>query len=111
VVNKPVYVAIGVAVNGERDILGLWAGDGGEGAKFWFSVLTEIKNLGAQDVCIVVCDGLKGLPDAVTATWDLATVQACVIHLIRNTFRYASRKNCDAPRDQLSRGRRGTTST
>ena len=63
VTNRPVYVAIGVTCNGERDILGLWAGDGGEGAKFWLSVLTEIKNRGVEDVCIVVCDGLKGLPD------------------------------------------------
>ena len=63
VTNRPVYAVIGVSVNGERDILGLWAGDGGEGAKFWLGVLTEIKNRGVQDVCIVVCDGLKGLPD------------------------------------------------
>ena len=60
VTNRPVYVAIGVTCAGERDILGLWAGDGGEGAKFWLSVLTEIKNRGTADVCIVVCDGLKG---------------------------------------------------
>jgi transposase-like protein len=92
VMNKPVYVVIGVTVDGERDILGLWAGDGGEGAKFWLSVFTEIKNRGVQDVCIAVCDGLKGLPEAITTTWELATVQACVIHLIRNTFRFASRK-------------------
>jgi transposase-like protein len=91
VMNKPVYVVIGVTVNGERDILGLWAGDGGEGAKFWLSVFTEIKNRGVKDVCIAVCDGLKGLPEAITTTWELATVQACVIHLIRNTFRFASR--------------------
>ena len=65
VANRPIYVAIGVTVNGERDILGLWAGDGGEGAKFWLSVLTEIKNRGVADVCIVVCDGLKGLPDSI----------------------------------------------
>ncbi len=52
----------GVTCAGERDILGLWAGDGGEGAKFWLAVLTEIKNRGTADVCIVVCDGLKGLP-------------------------------------------------
>lgn len=91
VVNKPVYVVIGVTVDGERDILGLWAGDGGEGAKFWLGVFTEIKNRGVQDVCIAVCDGLKGLPEAITTTWELATVQACVIHLIRNTFRFASR--------------------
>ena len=78
VANKPVYVVIGVTVDGARDILGLWAGDGGEGAKFWLSVLTEIKNRGVQDVCIAVCDGLKGLPEAITTTWELATVQACV---------------------------------
>jgi putative transposase len=92
VANKPVYVVIGVTVDGERDILGLWAGDGGEGAKFWLSVFTEIKNRGVQDVCIAVCDGLRGLPEAITTTWELATVQACVIHLIRNTFRFASRR-------------------
>ena len=93
--NKPIYVAIGVTVNGERDILGLWAGDGGEGAKFWLAVLTELKNRGVHDVCIAVCDGLKGLPDAINTVWELTTVQACIIHLIRNTFRYASRKYWD----------------
>ena len=96
VVNRPVYVAIGVSVNGERDILGLWAGDGTEGAKFWLSVLTEIKNRGVEDVCMVVCDGLKGLPESITTTWEYATVQACILHLIRNTFRYASRRDWDA---------------
>jgi transposase-like protein len=96
VVNRPIYVAIGVTVNGERDILGLWAGDGSEGAKFWLSVLTEIKNRGVEDVCMVVCDGLKGLPESITTTWEYATVQACILHLIRNTFRYASRKDWDA---------------
>ena len=93
VTNRPVYVVIGVTVNGERDILGLWAGDGGEGAKFWLGVLTELKNRGVADVCIVVCDGLKGLPDSVTTTWSYAQVQACILHLIRNTFRYASRRD------------------
>ena len=96
VVNRPVYVVIGVTVNGERDILGLWAGDGNEGAKFWLAVLTEIKNRGVDDVCIVVCDGLKGLPESITTTWSFAQVQACILHLIRNTFRYASRKDYDA---------------
>ena len=93
--NKPIYVVVGVTVNGERDILGLWAGDGGEGAKFWLQVLTELKNRGVQDVCIAVCDGLKALPDAITTVWELAVVQACIIHLIRNTFRFASRKYWD----------------
>ena len=59
------------------------------------SVFTEIKNRGVDDVCIAVCDGLKGLPEAITTTWELATVQACVVHLIRNTFRFASRKYWD----------------
>ena len=90
--NKPMYVVIGVTVNGERDILGIWAGDGGEGAKYWLSVLTEVKNRGVADVCIAVCDGLKGLPDAINTVWPLATVQQCIIHLIRNTFRFASKK-------------------
>jgi putative transposase len=96
VTNRPFYVVIGVTVNGERDILGIWAGDGGEGAKFWLGVLTEIKNRGVQDACIVVCDGLKGLPESITTTWPLAQVQACVLHLVRNTFRYASRKDWEA---------------
>ena len=74
--NRPIYVAIGVTVAGERGILGLWAGDGGEGAKFWLQVLTEIKNRGTTDVCIVVCDGLKGLPEAIGAVWELAIVQS-----------------------------------
>ena len=95
VTNRPIYVAIGVTCAGERDILGLWAGDGGEGAKFWLAVLTEIKNRGTADVCIVVCDGLKGLPEAINTVWSRAVVQTCVIHLLRNTFRYASRKYWD----------------
>ncbi|MCB5283334.1 MULTISPECIES: IS256 family transposase [unclassified Arthrobacter] len=94
--NRPVYVAIGVSVNGERDILGLWAGDGGEGAKFWLSVLTEIKNRGVEDVCITVCDGLKGLPEAINTVWEFAVVQTCIVHLIRNTFRFAARQYWDA---------------
>lgn len=82
-------------MNGERDILGLLVGDGGEGAKFWLSVLTEIKNRGVEDVCIVVCDGLKGLPDAINTVWELAIVPNCLIHLISNTFRFAERQFWD----------------
>jgi putative transposase len=94
--NRPIYTAIGVTIDGERDILGLWAGTGGEGAKYWLSVLTEIKNRGVGDVCIVVCDGLKGLPEAIEATWSRAIVQTCVIHLLRNSFRYASKRDWPA---------------
>ena len=75
VANRPIYVAIGVTVDGERDILGLWAGDGGEGAKYWHHVLTEIKNRGVADVCMLVCDGLTGLPDAVSSVWPQTIVQ------------------------------------
>lgn len=95
VANRPVYAAIGVTVDGKRDILGLWVGTGGEGAKYWLQVLTEIKNRGVEDVCIVVCDGLKGLPESIAATWPLALVQTCVLHLVRNTFRLASRADWD----------------
>jgi len=88
-------MALAVTVEGTRDILGLWAGDGGEGAKFWLQVLTELKNRGVADVCMVVCDGLKGLPEAIEAIWPLAVVQTCVIHLLRNSFRYAGRQHWD----------------
>ena len=96
VANRPVYAAIGVSLAGEKDILGLWAGTGGEGAKFWMSVLTDIKNRGVADVFFLVCDGLKGLPEAVGAVWPLTTVQTCIIHLIRNTFHLASKRDWDA---------------
>jgi putative transposase len=95
VANRPIYVAVAVTVEGTRDILGLWAGDGGEGAKFWLQVLTELRNRGVADACMVVCDGLKGLPEAIEATWPLAVVQTCVIHLLRNSFRYAGRQHWD----------------
>ena len=91
VANRPIYIALAVTVDGGRDILGLWAGDGGEGAKFWLRVLTEIRNRGAGDVCLLVCDGLKGLPDAIGEVWPQAVVQTCIIHLIRASLRYASK--------------------
>lgn len=98
--NRPFYAAIGVDLDGHKDILGMWAGDGdGESAKYWLAVLTELRNRGVKDVFFVVCDGLKGLPDSVNAVFPEAIVQTCIIHLIRNTFRYASRKYWD----QISR--------
>jgi putative transposase len=96
VANRPVYAAIGVTVDGRKDVLGLWAGTGGEGAKFWMSVLTEVKNRGVRDVFFLVCDGLKGLPEVVENVWPLTIVQTCIIHLIRNTFRLTSRADSDA---------------
>jgi transposase-like protein len=97
VANRPVYVAMGINLDGERDVLGLWVGpSGGEGAKQWMGMLTELRNRGVGDVLIVCCDGLKGLPDAITATWPAATVQTCVVHLVRNSLRYASKKHWSA---------------
>src|SRR3954463_9977074 len=96
VANRPVYAAIGVTLDGGKDVLGLLMGSGGEGAKFWMSVLTDLRNRGVRDVFFLVCDGLKGLPDVVANVWPQAVVQTCIIHLIRNTFRLASRRDWDA---------------
>ena len=104
VANRPIYVALAVTAEGHRDILGLWAGEapsvtgapGGEGAKYWLHVLTEIKNRGVGDVLMVVCDGLTGLPDAISAVWPQTITQTCVVHLLRNSFRYAGRQHYEA---------------
>jgi putative transposase len=96
VANRPIYVALAVTVEGKRDILGLWAGDGGEGSKQWLQILTEIKNRGVTDVCMVVCDGLRGLPEAIETVWPQALTHTCVIHLLRASFGYAARQHWDA---------------
>ncbi|WP_410627329.1 IS256 family transposase [Amycolatopsis sp. cmx-8-4] len=96
VANRPVYAAIGVTIDGCKDVLGLWMGTGGEGAKFWMSVLIDLKNRGVRDVFFLVCDGLKGLPDAVTNVWPQTIVQTCIVHLIRNTFRLVPSQDRDA---------------
>ena len=81
VANRPVYVAIGVNMDGERDVLGMWLGPtGGEGAKQWMTMLTDLRNRGIADVLIVCCDGLKGLPEAIRTTWPHATVQTSLVH-------------------------------
>jgi len=101
VANRPIYAAIGVTLAGDKDILGLWAGTGGEGAKFWMAVLTDLRNRGVKDSFFVVCDGLKGLPEVVANVWPQATVQTCIIHLIRNTFRLASKRYWDELKKDL----------
>jgi putative transposase len=91
VTNRPVYLAVGVDLEGRKHVLGIWIGDSkGEGSKYWLSVLSQIKNRGVGDVLIVCCDGLNGLPDAIEAVWPHATIQTCVVHLLRGSFRYAS---------------------
>lgn len=93
--NTPFYVVMGVATNGEREILGIWAGDGAEGARFWLQVFSELKNRASRTCSSEVCDGLKGLPEAITTTWERTVVQQCIVHLIRNSFRYAGRQHRD----------------
>ncbi len=92
VTNKAVHIALGVDVEGRKQVLGMWL-QRDEGAKFWLGVLSELKNRGVTDVLIVCCDGLSGFPDAIEATWPNATVQTCVVHLIRNSVRYVSYKD------------------
>jgi putative transposase len=89
--NRPIYVAMGINVAGERDVLGMWVGTGGESSKHWAGYLTELANRGISDVMIVACDGLPGLPEAIEATWPQAQVQTCVVHLVRGSLRYASK--------------------
>lgn len=90
--NKAAYLAVGVDADGFKHVLGLWLG-GGEGSAFWAGVLAELRNRGVKDVLFVCCDGLKGLPEAIKATWKDATVQTCVIHLIRSSMKYISWKD------------------
>jgi putative transposase len=94
VANRPVYLAIGIDCDGTKQVLGMWVGPAtGESSKFWLTVLSEVKSRGVADVCIVCCDGLTGLPDAINVVWPAAIVQLCVVHLIRASLRYASRKD------------------
>jgi len=93
VTNRPVYIAMGVDLDGCKHVLGLWLGNGDEGAKYWLGVLTELRNRGVLDVLIACCDGLTGFSDAIEAVWPQATVQTCVVHLIRNSIRFCSWKD------------------
>ena len=92
VINKAAHLALGVDVEGRKHVLGCWLQQK-EGAGFWLGVLTELKNRGVADVLIVCCDGLTGFPAAIEATWPQATVQTCVVHLVRNSVKYCSWKD------------------
>jgi putative transposase len=93
VTNRPVYIAMAIDLDGCKHVLGLWLGNGDEGAKYWLGVLTEIRNRGVLDVLIACCDGLTGFSDAIEAVWPKGTVQTCVVHLIRNSIRFTSYKD------------------
>ena len=90
--NKAAHIAIGVGVDGTKEVLGIWM-ETNEGAKFWLKVINEIRNRGEQDMLIVCCDGLKGFPEAIEAVFPKATVQLCIVHMIRNSLRYVGWKD------------------
>jgi putative transposase len=87
-----VYVALGIDMTGNKDLLGLWIGET-EGAKFWLGILTELKNRGVQDILLAAVDGLKGFPEAIAAVYPKTQVQLCIVHMIRNSLNYASWKH------------------
>lgn len=89
--NKAVYLAVGVGMDGAKDVLGMWIQQT-EGAKFWMSILTELRNRGVQDILILCADGLTGLPDAVSAVFPEAVFQTCIVHMVRSSVRYVGYK-------------------
>jgi transposase-like protein len=90
--NKAVYLALGVTGDGQREVLGLWIAEN-EGAKFWLSVMTELRNRGVQDILIAVVDGLKGFPDAINSAFPETMVQTCIVHLVRHSLNFCSWKD------------------
>ena len=92
VINKAIYLALGVNMTGCKELLGMWISEN-EGAKFWLSVLTELSNRGVKDILIACVDGLTGCPDAIAAVFPRTTTQLCIVHMIRNSLRYVSWKD------------------
>ncbi len=92
VINKSAYLAVGITLDGTKDVLGIWL-EQTEGAKFWLKVMTELKNRGVQDIYIACVDGLKGFPDAIEAIFPKTEVQLCIVHMVRNSLRFVSWKD------------------
>jgi putative transposase len=90
--NKHVYLALGISLEGKKEVLGMWL-ETTEGAKFWLKVITELKNRGVADTFIVCCDGLKGFPEAIEAVFPRTIVQTCIVHLIRSSTRFVAYVN------------------
>jgi transposase-like protein len=108
VANKPAYVAVGIDADGDKHVLGIWlartpleSATAGEGARFWASVMTDLRNRGVRDILIACCDGLKGFEDAIGAAFPATVVQTCVVHLIRNALRPVARKDAGAVAKEL----------
>jgi putative transposase len=100
VMNKAIYLAFGVNLQGLKEVLGMWASDN-EGAKFWMQVVTELKNRGVADIFIACVDGLKGFPEAIEAVYPQTQVQLCMVHLVRHSLSYVSHKDRKAVADGL----------
>ena len=92
VINKAVYLALGVNMEGHKELLGLWLSEN-EGAKFWLNVLTELQNRGVKDILIACVDGLKGFPDAITTAFPETQIQLCIVHMVRNSMKYVPWKD------------------
>ncbi|EFB4337481.1 TPA: IS256 family transposase [Escherichia coli] len=95
VINKAVFLALGINTEGQKELLGMWLAEN-EGAKFWLNVLTELKNRGLQDILIACVDGLKGFPDAINSVYPQTHIQLCIIHMVRNSLKYVSWKDYKA---------------
>lgn len=100
VINKAVYLALGVNMEGHKELLGLWLSEN-EGAKFWLSVLTELQNRGVKDILIACVDGLKGFPDAINAVFPETQIQLCIVHMVRNSVKYVPWKDYKAVTTEL----------
>ncbi|PCI49007.1 MAG: IS256 family transposase [Oceanospirillales bacterium] len=95
VINKAVYLALGVNMEGHKELLGLWLSEN-EGAKFWLNVLTELQNRGVKDILIACVDGLKGFPDAINTVYPETQIQLCIVHMVRNAVKYVPWKDYKA---------------
>lgn len=95
VINKAVYLALGVNLEGHKELLGMWISEN-EGAKFWLSVLTELQNRGVKDILIACVDGLKGFPDAINTVYPGAHIQLCIVHMVRNSMKFVPWKDYKA---------------
>ena len=102
VINKSVYLALGINMEGKKELPGLWMSEN-EGAKFWLSVLTELKNRGVKEILIACVDGLSGFPEAINTVYPTCKVQLCIVHLVRNSLKYVSFKDRKAVSADLKR--------
>jgi transposase-like protein len=102
VINKAIYLALGVNIEGHKELLGMWISEN-EGAKFWLNVLTELQNRGVNDILIACVDGLKGFPEAINTVYPQTQVQLCIVHMVRNSMKYVPWKDYKAVTADLKR--------